>query len=99
MPSELQGKKSGHNRVNGPHSRVREKEAGSGHRQGESLEGPLHNIWPALLGDRSLRNNGHMLFSSALKETDLGSRYQRGPSCRGFVWLVKLSEQLHLCVE
>lgn len=82
--SELQGKKSGHSRVNGPHSRVREKEAGRSQTGGEGSEGPLLTTQPALLGEIHHPQQWPQLFSSALKETDLGSRYQRGPSCRGF---------------
>lgn len=83
--SELQGKKSGHNRVNGPHSRVREKEAGRSQTRGEGPEGPLLITQPALLGEIDHPQQWSQLFSSALKETDLGSRYQRGPFLQGLL--------------
>lgn len=76
---------SGHNRVNGPHSRAREKEAGGSQTKGQGSEGPLLTTSPALLGEIDHPQQWPQLFSSALKETDLGSRYQRGPFLQGLL--------------
>lgn len=57
-----------------------------GHRQGEGAQrAGFSQHPPALLGEIDHLQQWPQLFSSAPKETDLGSRYQRGPFLQGLL--------------